>query len=291
MDITNIVEKFKNREVKAKKIFDIREIDKDTSYQFIRKYHYLGDAKFFAMYCYGLYIKDSSYLVGCATYSLPNGKDSTMGWFSLPCSDRSIVELSRLCMLPCLNGTNATSYLLGNSVQMLRSHGVRAVITLADASRHIGSIYQVCNFTYYGINNICYDFYWAETGQKIPRRDDLKQATAHGVPVVRTRKHRYAYILDPTLKCNYTPQPHPTTKGVTISSSCCNNHFVLEDTRFHEYYTCPKCTSKMVKITKDEYDYIMSLSDKDVSFVKDEVEKIILKYRRETKDTYVTSLF
>lgn len=289
MDITNIVEKFKNREVKAKQIFDIREIDKDTSYQFIRKYHYLGDAKFFSMYCYGLYMKDTNYLVGCATFSLPQGKDTTKGWFNLPSNCRDIVELSRLCMLPCLNGTNATSYLLGNSMQMLRGHGVRAIITLADANRHIGSIYQVCNFTYYGLSHAAVDFIWAETGKKLPH--DLKQTNEHGVHIMRTRKHRYAYILDPTLKCNYAPQPHPKTKGETIEWSCCNNHFVLEDTRFHEYYTCPKCTSKMVKITKDEYDYIMSLSDKDVSFVKDEVEKIILKYRRETKDTYVTSLF
>ena len=39
------IEKFKNREIKAKDIFIIGDITKPMAYEFVRKYHYLGDAK------------------------------------------------------------------------------------------------------------------------------------------------------------------------------------------------------------------------------------------------------
>ena len=289
MDISSIVEKFKNREVKAKKVFEIREIDKDTAYQFIRRYHYLGDAKFFSMYCYGLYIRDTNYLIGSATYSLPQGKDSNKGWWGLLPNDQSIVELSRLCMLPCLNGTNATSFLLGNSVKLLKQHHVRAIITLADASRHIGSIYQVCNFTYYGLTKSANDFY-REDGVKNPRGEC---SNWHGIYLPRNRKHRYAFILDKTLKCNYNVESHPTTKGVKIATPCCDNTYVVYDNRFNEYWTCPRCTSKMTKITKEEYDSAIDLHNKGVSQeeLKKFVEDIILRYRKQNKETYEEDLF
>lgn len=41
--------KFRNREIKAKQIFKIIEITKNVAYEFVRKYHYLGDAKFFCV--------------------------------------------------------------------------------------------------------------------------------------------------------------------------------------------------------------------------------------------------
>lgn len=288
MDISNIVEKFKNRECKAKEVFEIREIDKDTSYQFIRRYHYLGDAKFFSMYQYGLYIKGTNVLVGSATYSLPQGKDSNKGWWGLPPNDQSIVELSRLCMLPDLNGTNATSYLLGNSLKMLKQHKVRACITLADASRHIGSIYQVCNFKYYGLTSNASDFY-RDDGAKNPRGES---GSWHGVYLPRNRKHRYSYILDKTLKCNYKEGSHPTTKG-QIKTPCCDDTYVCYDKRFNEYWTCPRCTSKITKITKEEYDSVIELHNKGVSQeeLKKFVEDIILKYRRENKEMYIEELF
>lgn len=42
-----LVEQFKNRELKAKQIFVIQEISKNDAYDFVKQYHYLGDAKFF----------------------------------------------------------------------------------------------------------------------------------------------------------------------------------------------------------------------------------------------------
>ncbi|MCQ2210050.1 MAG: hypothetical protein MJZ34_07135 [Paludibacteraceae bacterium] len=164
MDL-NDIERFKNREVKAKELFKIKEINKQEAYDFVKQYHYLGDAKFFTMYSYGMFNKDE--LVGVATYSILQGIHALEGWFGLKCNDTSVLELSRLCLLPELNNTNATSYLLGNSMRMMHNtYKTRAVTTLADSSRHIGSIYQVCNFKYYGLTAKKTEFYSYDNGGK-----------------------------------------------------------------------------------------------------------------------------
>lgn len=196
----NDFDRFVNRLCRAKDVFRIFEINKATAYRFVAMYHYLGAAKFFSVHNYGMYTRDLR-LVGVATFSNPQGTNSMKGWFGLEVSDDSVLELSRLCMLPVLNGTNATSYLLSNSIKMMhKEYGTRAVITLADSSRHVGSIYQVCNFTYYGLSEPKNDF-WSADGKKNVRRDTIKNID--GVWVPRPRKHRYAYIMDKRLKCLY----------------------------------------------------------------------------------------
>lgn len=236
---------FKDREVKAKDIFVIRKVDKATAYAFVRRYHYLGDAKFFSVHSYGLYYKSDEGLVcvGVSTFSNPQGASALKGWFGLSNQDQTVLELSRLCMLPCLNGTNATSYLLGGSMRLLKKEGIRAVITLADASRHIGSIYQVCNFKYYGLSDRKSDFY-TEDGQKDPR---METKNAYGVWVERTRKHRYCYLLDKTLKVLYDEQPHPTQKA-EISQQCCGGTGKVYDRRFNIWYVCPVCSGYVQRL-------------------------------------------
>lgn len=237
------IDKFKNRELKAKQIFDIRQIDKPLALEFIKEFHYLGEAKFFAVYCYGLFLKDTNCIVGAATFSNPQGIVAMKSWFGLDNQDQSVLELSRLCITPSLNGSNATSYLLGNSCKLLSKLGIRAVTTLADRSRHVGSIYQVCNFKYYGLSEYKTDFYCID-GRVNPRGQtkELK-----GVWLPRTQKHRYALILDNKLVCNYTEQAYPS-KDETETSHCCDSTNVVFDKRFGEEYTCPKCTGKLEKI-------------------------------------------
>lgn len=271
MDMLLDFERFKNHECKAKDIFTIKEIDKNTSYDFVKKYHYLKDRKFWCCKAFGLFYKDE--LVGCATYNnAPEGIGTLKSWFSLDNQTRNIFELSRLCMLPQLNGTNATSYLLGGSIKQLRiqnnevkqrlkkqniemkseDYVCRAIITLAHSERHVGSIYQVCNFKYYGLTKQASDFY-REDGKLNPHG---KTKNVHGVHLHRVRKHRYAYILDDNLKCNYEEQKRPTINDKYVST-CCNGTNIVHDKRFDEYYTCPKCTGKLIKVFKsmsiDEY--------------------------------------
>jgi hypothetical protein len=228
------IELFKNRQLKAKNTFILKEINKTTAFDFISKYHYLKDAKFFAKYCYAIFIDDE--IVGCATYSNPQGIVAMKSWFGLENDNQDVLELSRLCVLPSLNGSNATSFLLGNSLQLLKIHLVKAVITLADDSRHVGSIYQVCNFKYYGLTDKKTDFYAADG--RINPRGQTKDL--HGVWLPRTRKHRYCYILDSNLKCLLKEQYKPNIDMLN-TYECCNGTNRVFDNRFKEYYTCPKC--------------------------------------------------
>lgn len=231
-----LLDGFIGRTLKAKDLFDIREISKPESLAFISKYHYLGDAKFFAKFNYGLFDRESDTMVSCATFSNPQGIVAMKGWFSMDNEDQSVQELSRLCTLPILNGSNATSYLLANSIKKLTKEKIRAVITLADDGRHSGSIYQVCNFKYYGLTDAKSDFYTAD-GRVNPRG---ATKDVQGVWLPRTRKHRYAYILDHKLKCNYQEQPRPQ-KGDTHEYECCKGTGRVLDRRFHVEYDCPKC--------------------------------------------------
>lgn len=241
---------FKDGLVKAKSIFSIEEINKTTAYEFIRKYHYLGDAKFFSAQAFGLYHKSTGDLVGVATFAQPQGIVALKGWFGLDNSETNIYELSRLCMLPQLNGTNATSFLLGGSIKILKKQGsVRAVITLADSNRHVGSIYQVCNFTYYGLTDKKTDFYRFD-GKVNPRG---KTKDAHGVWIPRSQKHRYCYLLDKTLNVKYSTCERPKSDSVTITT-CCNGTNKVYDARFKEWYTCPICTGKLTLIGVNDED-------------------------------------
>lgn len=237
---------FKNRKIKAKNLFTIKEIDKNTCYAFVRRYHYLANAKFFCVYGYGMYYTDENgnkEMVGCATFSNPQGAVSLKGWFGLGNECDYVLELSRLCLLPCLNNTNATSFLLGNSIKMLKKHGIKAVITLADASRHVGSIYQVCNFKYYGLSDKKCDFYTVD-GIK-----NFRGSTAcrHGVWVERTRKHRYCYLLDKKLKVLYQEKEYPKQVD-KFQPNCCGGTKKVFDNRFKEWYTCPICCGYIQKL-------------------------------------------
>lgn len=157
------------------------------------------------------------------------------------------MELTRLCMLPILNGTNATSFLLGGSIRELKKEGIRAITTLATSDRHVGSIYQVCNFKYYGLTAPKSDF-WAYETQGKPRG---KVKDLHGCWVAKPRKHRYAYIIDPKLKCLYNEQKKPPHE-MSVDYSCCGGSKVVHDRRYNENYTCPICTGRFYKIVDGE---------------------------------------
>jgi hypothetical protein len=227
---------FIDREIKAKDIFYLKEVTKAEAYEFVKTYHYLGEAKFFAKFSYALINREDESIIGVATFSNPQGNVALKGWFGLSNDDQTVLELSRLCVLPQLNGTNATSYLLGGSIKLLKKEGIRAVITLADDSRHSGSIYQVCNFTYYGLTDKKSDFFrW---DGKVNPRGVTKEV--QGVWINRTRKHRYAYILDKTLICLYEEQIRPK-KDETSEYDCCGGTKQVFDSRYKKWYSCPKC--------------------------------------------------
>lgn len=237
-----VIQAFAEKKIKAKDTFSVQKLDFDTAYGFIKLYHYLGDVKPFGCQQWGLYHNNE--LVGVSMFGAPQGTLTLKGWFGA--EQKGVYELVRLAMLPELNGTNATSFLLSASIRGLKKIGGRAVITLADAHRHVGSIYQVCNFKYYGMSNKKSDFYVYPSGEKRVRGTTRDK---HGVWVPRTRKHRYAFLMDKSLHIKYEEQEFPK-KGDTITVSCCSNGIVY-DSRYNEYFTCPVCNKPMRRIEKE----------------------------------------
>lgn len=239
---------FSHREIKAKDVFYIKEISKPEAYEFVRKYHYLGDAKFFCQQAFGLFAIHGDQLLGVATFCQPQGGYALKGWFGFSNSEKTVYELSRLCLSPALNRTNATSFLLGGSIRELKKQKkIRAVISLADSTRHIGSIYQVCNFKYYGLTPQKNIFYTAE-GKKNPRIIGKKYV--RGVWIPMSRKHRYAYLIDNSLKVLHKEEPRPTPEDFKDVNCCvgCGGVGRVHDARFDEWYSCPMCTGKLERL-------------------------------------------
>jgi hypothetical protein len=152
---------------------------------------------------------------------------------------------------------------------MLKKKGMRAVITLADSSRHVGSIYQVCNFKYYGLNDKKCDFVTADG--KITHRG--KTNGLHGVFVERPRKHRYCYLIDKKLKVLHKECEYPKA-GERSHPHCCGGTHKIYDNRFKEWYSCPVCCG-----------YIQLLKDGE------ETPKYKIKNTNEYKDPGQLSLF
>lgn len=237
---------FLNFKVKAKKCFEIIEISKKEAKKLIVDYHYLGEKDFLCSYAYGLKFKDDNELLGVAVFGSVGGSVTLKGWFGFDNTTTNILELTRLVMNPVLNNTNATSFLLSNSIKRLKKEGIKAIISLADSSRHIGYIYQACNFNYYGLTSKKTDFYCAD-GRLNPKGSTKN---LQGVWLPRTRKHRYCYLIDKNLKVLYKQEKYPKSKDF-LKVSCCYGSDIVYDKRFKKYYTCPKCTGKLIEIPVD----------------------------------------
>lgn len=220
------------------------EITKSQARELVRRYHYLKDKDFTFMYAFGLYVDGDC--VGAAVFGMVGGTSSLKGWFGIGNSreeSSGFLELNRLVMRPDLNGGNNTSKLLGGSIRLLKKKGVRAIVSLADASIHNGYIYQACNFSYHGVTDKKTDFYKYIGDGSFKLNPRGKTKDAQGLWVDRTRKHRYVYLIDKKVNVLYEKLPYP--KGVFFPMNCCNGKTTVIDSRFEVEYTCPVCTGEM----------------------------------------------
>ena len=182
----------------------VEPITYNNAYELVNAFHYLGSKRFMGQHAFGL-ILDLK-VIGAVVYSplsVPNSATSAFGWPRGNYPD--LLEMSRLVLEPELNGKNFGSMLVGRSLRMLKQRGIKAVISYADSSRHIGAVYQACNFGYYGLTAAKADFYLAD-GSKLSRG---KVKGLDGQWQTRTRKHRYLYLLDKRLKPIWEQQPYP----------------------------------------------------------------------------------
>jgi len=182
----------------------VEPISYNHAYELVNAFHYLGSKRFIGQHAFGL-IRDIQ-VIGAVVYSplsVPNSATSAFGFERGNYPD--LLEMSRLVLEPELNGKNYGSMLVGRSLRILKQRGIRAVISYADSSRHVGSIYQACNFGYYGLTPQKSDFYFAD-GTKLSRGKS-KGFTGQWQP--RSRKHRYLYLLDKKLVPIWEKQPYP----------------------------------------------------------------------------------
>ena len=180
------------------------EITYVEAYNLISKFHYLGEKRFIGQICFGA-VQDWN-IVGAVVYSPLSVPNSATSAFGLPRGNYpEFLEMSRLCLEPTFNGGNMGSQLVGYSLRQLRKKGIKAVISYADSSRHVGAIYQACNFTYHGLSPQKNDFYFSD-GRKLSRG---KSKGFQGQWIPRPRKHRYVYLLDKTLKVVWPQENYP----------------------------------------------------------------------------------
>lgn len=185
----------------------VEPISYNHAYELVNAYHYLGPKRFIGQHAFGL-IEDIQ-VIGAVVYSPLSVPNSATSAFGLPRGNYpDLLEMSRLVLEPELNGKNYGSMLVGRSLRMLKQRGIRAVISYADSSRHVGAVYQACNFGYYGLTPQKNDFYFAD-GKKLTRGKS-KGFEGHWEP--RSRKHRYVYLLDKKLVPIWEQEPYPKLK-------------------------------------------------------------------------------
>ena len=185
----------------------IRQIDHKTAKTLVENYHYLGKTKFLNSVRFGLY--ENGTLIGAAIFGGLSAPESAVSAFGLPRGNYpNLLELHRFVIAPSHNNNaNSGSYLLGGALRQLKKMRYRAVISYADATHHVGYLYQATNFTYHGLATAKKDFYI----------DGVKQSRGptkgkNGVWQDRPKKHRYIYVLDKTLTISWPILPYPKLK-------------------------------------------------------------------------------
>lgn len=185
-------------------VITIEPIAYNHAYELVNAFHYLGKKRFIGQHAFGLV--EDLIVIGAVVYSPLSVPNSAQSAFGLPRGNYSyLLEMSRLVLEPQLNGKNYGSQLIGQSLRQLKKRGIKAVISYADSSRHVGSIYQAANFDYYGLSPQKSDFHIE--GGSVLMRGKSKGLKGEWKP--RSRKHRYVYLIDKSLKVLWEKQSYP----------------------------------------------------------------------------------
>lgn len=178
----------------------VRPVSRAACEEFILGIHYAKRWPSIT-YAYGLF--ESGELTGVVTYGTPPSSTLRSGLAGNENADK-VLELNRLCLK--YNKKNEASYLVSRSLRMLPKG--RIIISFADTSQgHIGTVYQACNFRYFGLSAKRTD--WKVKGKehlhgqtvadefrgKPNRAQLMRQKYGEAFYLEpRPRKHRYIYI-------------------------------------------------------------------------------------------------
>ena len=158
-------------------------------------------------YAFGLY--EENQLVGVVTYGIPASNSLCEGICGKDYKE-FVLELNRLCLLD--NTKNQSSFLVGNSIQMLPKPKI--IVSYADTAQgHVGYVYQATNFLFTGTTK-------ERTDMSAGEGKHSRHAIDPSIRQFRSAKHRYIYFhgtkTDKKLlqrKLNYDVLPYP--KGET----------------------------------------------------------------------------
>ena len=182
----------------------LEAINYKQAHELVSKFHYLGNKRFIGQHIFGAF--ENEQLIGAVVYQPLAAPETPVGAFGLPRGHYPyLLEMSRLVLDSEKNGKNIGSQLVGFSLRELKKRGIKAVVSYADSSRHVGAIYQACNFTYHGMTKQKCDFVLPDG--RIQQRGKTKGVEGSWVP--RTRKHRYVYLLDKKMKVLWPEEPYP----------------------------------------------------------------------------------
>ena len=188
----------------------VEPLSRGTAKVFIARHHYLGEKSFRASHIYGLWDLRMDALSGVAVFHGVSAPETMVGAFGLARTDqRGFWELGRFVLHPDYNGGNWGSFLLGRAIRLLRqTTPVRAILTYADTTYHVGMLYQATNFVYCGLTARKGDFWVCRDGVwRIKERGKTKGVEGEWRP--RAQKHRYILVFDKGLDLQWPTLPYP----------------------------------------------------------------------------------
>ena len=185
----------------------IKTITKAEASEILFSFHYLSSVSksFKSGYNYGLF--KNSVLVGVIIFTGLPVPELVKGMFGLERTNQEgFFELSRLCVHPDIQilEHNIASWFVARATRLLRRvTKVRAILSYADSAYHVGTVYQACNFLYYGLTAKKSDFWFKQKdgSYKKHARGSVKGKSGEWRP--RTRKHRYLLVFDKSLKVRW----------------------------------------------------------------------------------------
>lgn len=142
--------------------------------ELVEKYHYARGGSNTATFRHGLYLRETDELVGAAWW-IPPTKNAAL---SVSPEWQRVINLTRLVVKPG-QPTNAASYLLGQSMKLIKQDGrFHTLLTYADSGEgHTGAIYRATNWEYVGTTKGDPRFIDPTTGRHVARKAGGKTRT------------------------------------------------------------------------------------------------------------------
>jgi hypothetical protein len=178
--------------------YTVETIPLGMAREIIAAWHYARGAANTAVYRHGLFHTENPLdCLGAALWMPP----TRVAAEAVDPDWQRVLTLSRLVIEPGMP-TNAASFLLGRSIELIRRDGrYRTLVTYADeAQGHTGAIYRATNWVYTGARTG--DPVWVDQhGRQVARKAGPRSRTAAQMRALgyrdagRSRKHRYVMHL------------------------------------------------------------------------------------------------